>query len=72
MPSLELEGEPFVIDPEAVKHRCVQIMNVHRILHNVVAVVVGFPVSDAALDSSARQPDREAAWVVVATIVLFR
>ena len=42
--ALEFVGEPFVVDPEAVHDSCVQIVDVHRVLDDVVAEVVGFAV----------------------------
>ena len=41
MPALKLIRQPFVIDPQAVQHSRVQIVHMDRILHDVVAEVVG-------------------------------
>ena len=41
VPALELVGQPRVIDAQAVQDRGVQIVDVDRILRDVVAEVVG-------------------------------
>ena len=45
--ALELVRQPRVIDAEAVQDRRVQIVDVDRILDDVVAVIVGLAVSQA-------------------------
>ena len=42
--ALELEGEPFVVDAQAVQDRGVQVVDVDRVLDDVVAEVVGLAV----------------------------
>jgi hypothetical protein len=39
---------------------------------DVVAVIIGLSVSDACFDAASSHPNREAAWVMVATVVLGR
>ena len=46
-----------------------QVVHVDRILHHVVAVVVGSPVRQAGLDAAAGHPHREAARMMVASVV---
>src|SRR5438045_2913823 len=46
-----------------------QIVNVHRVLSNIIAKVIGLPVTNAALDSAARKPHREAAWMMVTAVI---
>ena len=41
MPALELVGQPCVVDAQAVQDRGVQIVDVHRVARDVVAVIVG-------------------------------
>ena len=70
--ALELERQPSVVDAQAMQHRRVQVMNMHRVARNVVAEVVRLAVSQSGLDAAARQPDGEAARMMVAAIVVGR
>ena len=47
-----------------------QVVDVDRVVGDVVAEVVGLAVGDAGLDAAAGQPDGEAARVVVAAVVV--
>src|SRR6516225_1946858 len=47
----------------------VHVVDVHRILDNVVAEIVRLAVADAGLDSPAGHPDRKAAWMVIPAVV---
>ena len=67
--SLEPVGQLGVIDAQAMEQGGVEIVNVHRVVDDVVAVVVGLAVDVSALDATAGQPDREAASMVVASVV---
>src|SRR5262245_44942260 len=51
VPSLKLEGQPCVIDAQALQDRGVKIVHVYRIFDDVVGEIVGFTVGDAALDA---------------------
>ena len=44
MPPLKLVRQPRVVDAEAVQDRGLQVVHVDRLIHDVVAVVVGFAV----------------------------
>ena len=55
--ALELEGQPGVVDAQAVEDRGVQVVDVDRVLDDVVAEVVGLAVGDARLGSR-RRPAR--------------
>ena len=70
MPALELEGQAFVVDAQAVEDRGVEVVDVDGVLDDVVAEVVGLAVDDAGLDAAAGQPDGEAAAVVIAAVVV--
>src|SRR5438128_1325508 len=65
IPALEPEDELRVLDPQAAQDGGVVVVDVDRILDDVVAVVVGLAVADAGLDAAAGQPHGEAAAVVV-------
>ena len=71
MSSLILEGEAFVIDTELIQQGGVEVVYVYAVLHDVVAVVVGETVGSTWFCTAARDPLGEAAWVVVATEVVF-
>src|SRR5665213_4181381 len=61
-----------MVDAEAVQDRGVERVDVDRILHDVVAEVVGLAIDHARLDAAAGHPDREAARVMIAAIILAR
>ena len=49
-----------MVDAQAVQDRGVQVVDVDRVLDDVVAEVVGLAVDDARLDAAAGEPDGEA------------
>ena len=51
--ALETEGESFVVDAQSVQDCGIQVMNMNRVLDNVVAEVIGLSVTDARLDAAA-------------------
>ena len=57
----------LVIEAEQVKNRRVQIVHVDLVLHGEVAELIRRPEREARLHARARQPDGEAAGIVVAT-----
>jgi hypothetical protein len=58
-----------VVDPHEVEDGGVDLVKVHGVLDDVVAEVVGFPKGEAAFDAAAGHPHREAARVMVASVV---
>ena len=68
--ALELEGKPSMVDAEAVEDGGVEIVDMDRILGDVVAEVVGFAVGDSALDTATGHPHAEVSGVVVPAIGL--
>src|SRR5262249_33925221 len=66
---LEAERQPGVSDAEAMQERGVEIVNVHRVLDDVVTIIVGGAVAHAGLKAAARNPHREAAAMVVAAVI---
>ena len=68
MASLKSVGEFLVVDAELVKDGGMEVVNTDRVFHNVVAVVIGLTVTHAATNSSARHPNGETSWVMVAAI----
>ena len=53
IPSLEFERQLGVVDSQAMQNRRVQVVDVDRILDDVVREIVGRPVSHARLDTAA-------------------
>jgi len=70
--ALELERQPLVVDAQQVEQRRLQIMNVNPVRGNVVAELVGRTVAHARLHPAAGEPNREAARMVVATVIVGR
>src|SRR5437016_13337438 len=56
-----------MFDAQAMEHGGVEIMNVDRIFGDVIAEIIGFSESEAALDSASGHPQAEAARVMVAS-----
>ena len=67
-----LVREAFVVVAEEVEDRGVEVVDRKRVLDDVVTEFVGLAVDLAALGAAAGHPHREAAWVVVATVVILR
>src|SRR5204863_305860 len=83
-PPLQLERQAFVVDAHQVQDRRLQVVDVNGagrermlvrvdwmalVVGDVVAVGIGLPVGEPAPYPGARQPDREAARMVVAPII---
>src|SRR5439155_3547235 len=64
----EAEGELLVIDAEQAEHGGMQVVNLHLVVDDIVAVVVGRAVDGAALDAAARQPDGKAERIMIAAV----
>ena len=67
--ALELVRQALMVVAHEVHDRGVEVRDVQRVLDDVVAEVVGLAVDTAALGAAASHPHREAARVVVATVV---
>src|SRR4051794_21630728 len=68
MTSLVLEREPGVIDSQAIKNRCLQIVDVNRVAGHIVTVVVSLAMSDARLDAAAGGPHGKATRMMITSI----
>ena len=62
-------GHPFVVDAHLVQDCRVEIVDVDRVLGNVVAEVVGLTVNRAALDAGSGHPFCVTARVMIAAVV---
>ena len=58
-----------MVDAHEVEDRGVELAEVDRVLHDVVAEVVSLAVRDARLHAGTGHPHGKAAWVVVAAVV---
>ena len=56
-PPLISEGQPLVVNAQAIEHGGMEIMDMDRILQNIIAIRVTFPVTDSSLDTSPGHPD---------------
>ena len=70
MPALVFEGQAGVVDAQGVQDRGVQIVDVDRILGYVIGVVIRFPDGETGFDAGSCHPNRKAARVVVAAIIV--
>ena len=61
-------GELQVVEPEQVQDGGVQVVDVDLVLSGVVAELIGRPISDSRLGSSAGQPHGESIGVVVTAV----
>ncbi len=69
MPALEFVSQALVVDTKTVQQRRLQIVDMHGILDDVVAIVVGLPDADAGLDSTSGHPHGKTARMMVAAVV---
>ena len=67
-----LYGEVLVIDPEAVEHAGIQVVDVNWVLNDVITVIVGLAVVDARLESAPCDKSSKASSVVVASVCVLR
>jgi hypothetical protein len=72
VPALKLIGQARVINAQAMQDRRLQIVNMDRILYDVVAMVIGLSNADAGFNSAASGPNRETARMMVTAVVRFR
>src|SRR5262249_33627441 len=64
--ALVVEGQLLVVDSQEVEHGCVQVVDLNRILDDVVAEVIGLAVGDPRLGPAACHPHGEIAGVMIA------
>ena len=61
-----------MIDPEAVEHAGIQVVDVNRVLNDVITVIVGLAVVDARLEAAASDNGSETLSVVVTAVGVLR
>ena len=69
MTALILEGQPFMVDPQAVQDGGLQVVDVNRVLNDVVAIIVCLANGDTGLKTPTGGPHGKATRMVIATIV---
>jgi hypothetical protein len=69
LPTLEEVSQFFMVDAHLIKDGGVQIVDRTWIANHVVSEIVGLPDHGTGLDASAGHPDREAAGMMVPSIV---
>ena len=68
--SLKTVRELGVIDPQTAQRGRIEIMNMHRITHDVVAEIVGLAVGLSAANATSRCPQRKAATMMVTPVIV--
>src|SRR5262245_13000973 len=69
---LELKGEPGMVHTQAMQDRGVQVVHVHRVARDVIAEVIRLTDAQSRLNAATREPDCEAARVMVAPVIVCR
>ena len=69
MSSLKFERQLCMIDTKAMHNCRVQIVDVDRILGDVVRKIIGRTIRNTRLDSRPSKPHREASRMVIASII---
>lgn len=70
--TLVFKGQPFMVNPKAVQHGCVEIVDVNWFFSHVVTEVICFAVDDARPNPTTGHPLRKASWMVITTVIGFR
>src|SRR5262249_17369446 len=70
IPALETVSELLVIKSEAMKDGGVEVVDVDRVLDDVIAEIVGLAVTDAGFDASTSHPHRVIASVMIAAVIV--
>src|SRR5436853_5099910 len=68
---LEAVRQLLMVDAHLVQNGGVEIVNMHRFFHDVIAVVVGLSVGDAFLHPTAGQPHGKATAMMIASVIVF-
>ena len=70
--TLVFKGKTLVVNSEQMQNRGMQIMNMHRVFRDIVAVLVGPTVAESRLNSTSSHPNRKATRVVISAKVILR
>lgn len=63
-------SEAAMLDTHAMKDGCIELVEMHRILSDVVTEIIGFAVGHSGLNPSSGHPHAEVAWVMVPAVAL--
>lgn len=66
-----VDRESLVIDSQTVQNGRVEIVDVHRIVNDVVTKVVGLAVIKSRLESASSDAGRKASAMMITTIIIF-
>ncbi len=67
---LEAVGEACVIETEEMHRGGIEVVDMHGILDDVVAEIIGFAVDMASADAASGHENAEASRVMVSTVVV--
>src|SRR5690606_13149821 len=65
-------GEFFVVQPQLMEDGGMEIVYMHRVLHNVVTKFVRFAINDAGFYAATGHPYTKAARMVIPAIIVMR
>ena len=65
--TLGSECESFVVEAQAMKQRCLDVMHMHWLVDDVVSKFIGSSVGDSGFDAATCKPHAVGLWMVVAT-----
>ena len=69
--SLVFDTESFVIKSQQVKHGCMKVIYMNRVLYNVISKLICFSIHNSRFNPATGHPDRVGAWVMIAAVVFF-
>src|SRR5437764_14980905 len=64
--SLEFVSQSPMIDAQTVQNRRIDLADMHRIFHHVIAEIIRLTIDHASLNSAARHPHRETSRMMIA------
>src|SRR5690554_6273432 len=61
----------FMVNPQLVQDRSVEIVYVYRVLLDIIAKVIGLTIYHSRFDPSAGHPYGECFWMVVSSVIIY-
>ena len=68
--SLERIGQPFVVNAQLMQKRGIDVVNVNRSFHNIIAEVIRCPEYGTPTDPTATKPKRVTTSMMVAAVII--
>src|SRR5690554_1206186 len=62
----------FMVNPQLMKYRSLEVVDVYRVFDNVIPKIIRFPVYDAGLYPASGHPDRKTFGMVVSSVIVHR